>query len=150
MFLVRRVRKELLAYQALRLRQYEVKRKLDDLERHVRVRTSYSDDMPKLKGGISKSSVEQEVLWREEKRSDLQQELREIEDKLKPMKRSLRALLPLERQVIKYTHLNYSLDEQQLAEKLGITKGELQKINDSALYSLYGLLLREHQRNISG
>lgn len=117
MFWVRRVRKELLAYQALRLRQSEVKRMLAELGHNVRLRTSEMTGMPRLKGGKPQSSVELEVVWREQKLQKMQQELKDISARLNPIKHSLKALSPLEQQVIKYTYLNYSLGEKELADR---------------------------------
>jgi len=149
MYWVKRVRRELMTYNSLKLRRAELLERLRSLDEGITPRTSKLDDMPRAKGGLSNSTVEFMAVKREEDRQVIEWELKVSQRLLDPIERGLKALSVLEREVINRVYFNFDVSEHEIASSLGLSQVQFEDIKLNAL-SILDVYMMKPRRTIIG
>ncbi|MFD2118166.1 hypothetical protein ACFSTH_11670 [Paenibacillus yanchengensis] len=148
MYWVRRVRRELMAYNSLRLRKSELLEQLKYMDNLIDPRTSKLDGMPYSNRSRKDSPVELMAINREEERQNIEWELRVTKRLIYPIECGLKALTALEREVIDRVYYNFEIPVNEIASSLGLTQKQFDEIKLKAMCTINEYLLMTSQRLI--
>ncbi|MNW41411.1 hypothetical protein D3C74_185480 [compost metagenome] len=135
----RKIRCELLAYNALKVDRRELMKRLAEMDKDIRPSSSRIDGMPRIKGGLPKSIVESAAIRREEDTEKLRASFEKINDRIISLESALDSLNEQERKVIKYSFYDLNIDYDP-AQSMGLTKRKFNMIRDKAMHIFYHAL----------
>ncbi|MGG1518735.1 hypothetical protein ABE504_25170 [Paenibacillus oryzisoli] len=131
---IRQARIELLAYNALRTTGEELQAEMRDLDADIRGKAASLTGMPQARGGLPKSIVEKQAIYRESKLNLLSRRLKRVNRRIAAIDYAIGRLEPIERDVI--TRSFHSMDYEsdgEIAESLSLTVDVLNDIKYRAL-----------------
>ncbi len=132
---MRRARKELLAYNVLKLNRVEIAAQIQLMDADIRPKTTFIDGMPRAKGGLPKSTVENQASYREQQLKSLEAKLRSANQRIDFIEWVLQKLSPVEQRVVTLSFFAVDLDgDEEIAESLSLTAPELANIKRGALH----------------
>ncbi|OXM15449.1 hypothetical protein [Paenibacillus herberti] len=141
----RGLRRELVAYNALRSNRLRIQEYLSTRDQDINPKQQRLDGMPTARGGLPRSIIERMVIDRQEQLDRLEAITKRLELRFAPLEAALRRLSWTERESLRLFYWTLS-EPHEAAREIGVSEARLEAIRKRALHQLEWLYNQNYAR----